>query len=126
MRLIIYILSMCSLSAIADCYVVGDLKGHSAYKDEGFKIGKDGISSQKFILEFDGKNSSVSPNDLDCFQLGQGTLTCAYVGQNQESTIELWTVYPDENKVTYSKSRNGFGALDSSSMFVGNVKGRCD
>jgi len=126
MRLIIFIFSMWSFSAIANCYVVGDLRGHSAFQDEGFEISKDGISSQKFILVLNGENSSVSPNDLNCFQIGLGTLSCAYVGEDQKSTIEIWTVYPDENKVTYSKSRNGFGVLNSASMFVGNIKGRCD
>ncbi|EGQ9064965.1 hypothetical protein WD347_004447 [Vibrio parahaemolyticus] len=125
MRLLVLLISIWSYSALAGCYVVGDLKGHSAFQDEGFALSKDGISSQKFILEFDGEKSSVSPNDLSCFQVGLNTLFCAYVG-NDESTVEIWTVYPDENKVTYSKSRNGFGILNSASMFVGNIKGRCD
>ncbi|WP_417347106.1 hypothetical protein [Ferrimonas sp.] len=126
MRLLILIISVWSYSVFADCYVVGDFKGHSAFQDEGFGLSKDGISSQKFILELDGENSSVSPSDLSCFQVGLGTLFCVYVGQNKESTVEIWTVYPDDNKVTYSKSRNGFGILNSASMFVGNIKGRCD
>ena len=126
MRLIIFILSMWLYSAIASCYVIGDLKGHSAFQDEGFEISKDGISSQKFLLEFNGENSSVSPNDLECFEVGLGTLVCAYVGQDKESTVEIWTVFPDENKATYSKSRNGFGVLNSASMFVGNIKSSCE
>ncbi|MCS0335196.1 hypothetical protein ND981_19935, partial [Vibrio diabolicus] len=70
--------------------------------------------------------SSVSPNNMSCFQAGAATLICADVGNSGESTIETWAVYPDSGKAVYTKSINGFGAFNGANMFVGNIKGHCD
>ncbi|PKH04775.1 hypothetical protein [Moritella sp. Urea-trap-13] len=126
MKYLVIICSVLSFSAQASCYVVGDLKGFSTRQIEGFEIEKDGISSQKFIVEFNGQESSVSPNNMNCFQTGSSTLICADVGSSGESTIETWAVYPDKNKAVYTKSINGFGGFNGANMFVGNIKGRCD
>lgn len=120
------VLSLMSFAAEANCFVVGDLKGFSTRQVESFEIGKDGISSQKFIVEFKGKESSVSPNNMSCFQAGASTLFCADVGTDGETTIETWAVYPDKAKAVYTKSINGFGDFNGANMFVGNIKGRCD
>jgi hypothetical protein len=126
MKYLIFVFSLLPLTSLASCFVVGDLKGFSTRQIDGFEIEKDGISSQKFIVEFRGEESSVSPNNMSCFQTGTATLICADAGNNGESTIETWAVYPDTAKAVYTKSINGFGDFNGANMFVGNIKGRCD
>ncbi|EOE4689129.1 hypothetical protein ACKB4K_004327 [Vibrio vulnificus] len=126
MKYLTFVFLLVSFTSQASCYVVGDLKGFSTRQIESFEIGKDGISSQKFIVEFKGDESSVSPNNMSCFQAGAATLICADVGNSGESTIETWAVYPDSGKAVYTKSINGFGAFNGANMFVGNIKGHCD
>ncbi len=126
MKSLIFVFSLMSFTSHASCYVVGDLKGFSIRQFDRFEIAKDGISSQKFIVEFNGDESSVSPNNMSCFQAGAATLICADVGNDGESTIETWAVYPDTAKAVYTKSINGFGDFNGANMFIGNIKGRCD
>lgn len=54
MKYLIFVFLLVSFTSQASCYVVGDLKGFSTRQIESFEIGKDGISSQKFIVEFKG------------------------------------------------------------------------
>lgn len=125
MKYLLFIFSLMSFFSYADCYVVGDLKGFSTRQIDNFEIGKDAISSQKFIVEFKGEESSVSPNNMNCFQAGSTTLICASVGNEAESTIETWAIYPELEKAVYTKSINGYGAFNGANMFVGNIKGYC-
>ncbi|MFN1535741.1 hypothetical protein [Vibrio jasicida] len=60
MKYLTFVFLLVSFTSQASCYVVGDLKGFSTRQIESFEIGKDGISSQKFIVEFKGDESSVS------------------------------------------------------------------
>ncbi|TKF31832.1 hypothetical protein FCV62_01660 [Vibrio kanaloae] len=126
MKYLVVIWALLAFSVQASCFVVSDLKGFSTRQFESFEIDKDGISSQKFIVEFKGEESSVSPNNMNCFQVGSSTLICADVGTDGESTIETWAVYPGKEKAVYTKSINGFGDFNGANMFVGNIKGRCD
>lgn len=126
MKYLMFIFSVISFASYANCYVIGDLKGYSTRQVDNFEIGKDAISSQKFIVEFNGEESNVSPNTMSCFQAGATTLICASVGDEAESTIETWAVYPDTKKAVYTKSINGYGAFNGANMFVGNIKGYCD
>ncbi|WP_076587988.1 hypothetical protein [Vibrio ostreicida] len=126
MKCLVLFFSLISFSSQANCYIIGDLKGFSTRQYESFEIDKDGISSQKFIVDFKGKESSVSPNDISCFQAGSNTLICADIGNKAKSIIETWAVYPDSEKAVYTKSINGFGDFNGANMFVGNIKGRCD
>lgn len=126
MKYLTFVFLVVSFTSKANCYVVGDLKGFSTRQIESFEIGKDGISSQKFVVEIKGDESSVSPNNMSCFQAGTSTLICADVGISGESTIETWAVYPDSGKAIYTKSINGFGDFNGANMFVGSIKGHCD
>ncbi|PHX08373.1 hypothetical protein [Vibrio splendidus] len=126
MKYIVVVWTLLSFTVQASCFVVGDLKGFSTRQFESFEIDKDGISSQKFIVEFKGEESSVSPNNMNCFQVGSSTLICADVGTDGKSTVETWAVYPEKEKAVYTKSINGFGDFNGANMFVGNIKGRCD
>ena len=123
--LILFILTIPSL-AFAECYVVGDLKGYSVRESDNYVISKDGISSQKYIIEINGDNSSVTPNDLECTTAGDNALLCLDKSAGNQTTIETWSVYPSKNKVVYTKTINGYGVFNGANMFVGNIKGKCN
>ena len=48
--------------------LLANLKGYSTRAHEGYQISEDGISSGKFILELNGKSSSITPNNMKCDQ----------------------------------------------------------
>ena len=115
-----------SSQAYAQCFVVGDLKGHSARENENFEVIDDAISGQKFIIEINGENSSVTPNDMSCLEVSVNSLMCFSQASDKKSTVETWTVYPSNNKVVYTKAINGYGVFDGGKLLVGSVKGRCE
>lgn len=126
MRLLMTTLIFFAQFASAECFVVGDLKGYSTRAHEGYEISPDGISSGKFILELNGKSSSITPSDMKCDQVGSATLLCQDVRYEGETTIETWAVYPGPGKVLYTKSITGYGAFNGGNLFVGDIKGTCD
>lgn len=126
MRTLIILVFFLPSLVLADCYVIGDLKGYSTRENEDYKILDDGISSQKFIIEINGDKSSVSPNDMSCMQAGSHTILCFDKTSEGQSTIETWAVYPDKGKAIYTKSINGYGSFNGANLFVGNVKGQCN
>jgi hypothetical protein len=126
MRLLLTCLVFFSHLASAECYVVGDLKGYSTRAHEGYQISEDGISSGKFILELNGKSSSITPNNMKCDQVGSTTLLCQDIRADGETTIETWAVHPSAGKVLFTKSITGYGAFNGGNLFVGEIKGTCD
>lgn len=126
MKNIVLLAAVLSLPVQASCFVIGDLKGYSVRQNDKFIIDKDGISSQKFIVEINGEQSSVSPNNMNCFQAGSLTLICADIRDSGESTIETWAIYPTHKKAVYTKSINGFNKFNGANMFVGTIKGTCN
>lgn len=115
----------------ADCYVVGELKGYSVREGgqfmdaKPFEISEDGLTGQKFMLDFDGDSSSVTPNSLDCTQKGNKTLICLNVSDSGQTTIETWSVFPESGKAQHTKSITGFGPMSGGNLFVGSVLGFC-
>ncbi|KAB7703783.1 hypothetical protein GBN26_00985 [Plesiomonas shigelloides] len=125
MRILAILVLFLPSLALAECYVVGDLKGYSTRENDDFKISSDGISSQKFIVEINGDKSSVSPNSMTCMQAGSHTLLCFDQTSEGQSTIETWAVYPTTGKAIHTKSINGYGPFNGGNLFVGSIKGQC-
>ncbi|MBR9872397.1 MAG: hypothetical protein GYB26_14780 [Gammaproteobacteria bacterium] len=126
MRLAILFMLLVPTIAFSDCYVVGDLKGFSTREAYEYEFSDDGVSSRKFVVEIDGKRSSITPNNMSCTQAGKYTVLCVDAEDNGASTIETWAVYPEKGKVIYTKSMNGLGPFNGANLFVGNIKGKCD
>jgi len=126
MPLLVMLLLYLPSVVLADCYVIGELKGFSTRERDGYELSDDGISSQKFIIEINGDNSSVSPNNMNCFQAGSHTLLCLDKISEGQSTIETWNVYPDKRKAVYTKSINGYGSFNGGNLFVGEIKSQCN
>lgn len=121
------VLSLLSINVLmAECFILGDFKGVSAFAQSDFKLEDDGFGKREFIVNIDGDNSSVSNNNLSFLQVGKHSLIGLY-DNNGKTTIETWFIYPLKNKATYTKTINGFGDLfNGTRMFVGNIKGRCN
>jgi len=76
-------------------------------------------------LIFDGVNSSVSPNELKCFTVGDFTLFCSAQGVDSQTVIETWTVHMSSGAVVFTKSTNGYGKYNGAKIFTGKIKGSC-
>lgn len=124
-RFLLFVLLMPAI-AFSECYVVGDLKGYSTREAYEYELSDDGLSSRKFIVEIDGQQSSVTPNDMSCIQAGKYTVLCVDAEGDGKSTIETWAVYPGKGKAVYTKSMNGLGPFNGANLFVGNIKGQCE
>jgi hypothetical protein len=121
MRFMIFLVFFIPYLSHAGCFVVGELEGQSVRQAHDFELSEDRISSSKFIIEIDGENSSVTPNDMDCFQVGNLTVLCLGT-----SSIETWALFPASGKVVHTKSVNEFGPFNGGNLFVGEIKGQCD
>ncbi len=113
-----------SSSSFGACYVISEFKGHATRKNDNYEFFKDGMSKQKFMIEINGDSSTVTPSDIQCAEIGFNTLMCGSV-TNDQSSMELWTVYPDDGKAILAKTRTGLGAFNGGFIFVGNIVGSC-
>ncbi|WP_428818444.1 hypothetical protein [Microbulbifer sp. MCCC 1A16149] len=118
------LLTLTTSSALADCYVVGNLKGKGFRAAENWQLGDDGLSNQQFIIEIYGQTAKVSPNDMNCRPgLPNGVICKSSKGGL--SALETWTVYPEDNTVIFTKVRSGLGFFDGAMMFKGDILKRC-
>ena len=112
------------MQSVAECYVVGEFKGQSIRQNENFVFEADGMTGQKFMIDIDGNNSKVTPNDMSCTQVGKNTVVCGD-SLPETSVIETWSVYPDKKIAVYTKTINGYGNFNGGSLFKGQILGQC-
>lgn len=126
MRTLILIFSLFTCSAQADCYVIGDLKGYSTREGRNYEISEDAISNQKFIVEINGDNSMVTPNAMQCTQMGLSNLVCIDQEPGGKLSLETWSIYPAKGKAVYTKAIHGYGEFNGANLMIGNIKGSCN
>lgn len=126
MRLLFIILALAPFYAQADCYIVGDLKGYAARMGGDYTMVPNGFGKQLFVIDIDGDESSVKPNGMPCKQMGATNLVCANDSAVGRTSLETWSLYPDEGKVVFTKARNGLGPLNGGYLMVGDIKSTCD
>lgn len=122
--LVLFALSQVVTSARADCWTVTGLSGTSIKKGGDYSIVKDGISKGVFHVQINGQGSAVVPNDLSCSETNPNSVLCVGFG-DEKSTVETWTIDPQEGIAYYSKSISGWGFLDGVSAFKGTAKKGC-
>jgi len=115
-----FILLMMSNFVFAECWIVSELKGYGATGYNNFEIQKDGISGQKFIVNIDGKNSSVISSNIKFIEV----TPYAIVGI-ERGVVETWSINIEKRKAFYTKTASGYGPLDGVKMFVGSLEGKC-
>lgn len=117
-----------SMSASAECWVVGDMKGTTYSKVDAYRAEKDGFSGA-FHITISGKNADVRYSGMDAggvdyTPLSENTII-GVTGQGESArAIETWAIMPDGN-VTMTKTITGAGQLNGARVFVGKVKGKC-
>ncbi|MBX9637996.1 hypothetical protein [Nitrosomonas sp.] len=124
MNKILYILLFISMQSVAECYVVGEFKGQSIRQNENFMFAADSMTDQKFMIDIDGKNSKVTPTDMNCTQIGRNTVVCVD-SEPETSAIVTWSMYPDRKIAMYTKTINGYGNFSGGSLFKGQILGQC-
>lgn len=108
----------------ADCWVLSDLKGHTAFGSDGYVFQDDGFS-RPIVLCFEGIKGSVTGDDTVFVRFGESTLA----GGTKNGGLELFEVYQIDRvtgKVLLTKTRIGgealgFGASNLVSSFVGRA-----
>ena len=109
----------------AECLLVSELRGQSVREEaEGYVFSNDGFSAQTFEVNFDSKNSSVTPSNMKCQRISDWSLLCTDI-RDKQATVETWVVNPVLSKAFHTKSISGYGPYDGGNLFVGTVVGKC-
>eukprot|EP01036_Dinobryon_divergens_P050999 gene50999-68266_t len=110
--------------AFADCWTVTNLSGTSSKKWDGYESSKDGISKGTFRIQIGNEVSAVVPSDLKCTRTSDFSVVCLHIADGK-STVETWSVDPDDQVAFYTKTTNGWGGFDGVSAFTGKAKLGC-
>lgn len=113
-----------SFGAFAECYIAEGFEGQIAKQFNNYKFTKDRLAANRFMIDINGKNSSVTPDDLRCFEVEPLSIIC--VNDDAESgTIQTWAVDPNSGVVYTAKTMTGWGVLNGVQAFTGKIVGRC-
>ena len=108
-----------------ECWAISNIKGYSAYADEGYKFVGDGM--QNILICFSSEGGTVTGSDIKFVKFGKSTL--AGYGGNEKGN-ELFEVYQldrEKKKLLYTKTRIGTKTVapifsDVVSSFIGDAK----
>ncbi len=122
--LILVLLGLSYSLAVATCWKVADLRGHSTRAAESYSISADGFSGQTFEISITSKAGSVKPSNLKCQPASANALLCVNAA-GETLTVETWAIDANAKTVVHTKARSGYGRLDGANLFVGKVIGTC-
>lgn len=124
---LVAIFPMC---ASAQCWLVSNLKGYSAYESEKYKYIENGMSNAIFQVEINKDSGDVrlisdtfGGGGLEYTPISPSSMVGLYINNNT-STIETWSI-TDKNKVLYSKVVNNHELVTGTTSLVGGVVGTC-
>nr|WP_307833704.1 hypothetical protein [Candidatus Symbiopectobacterium sp. 'North America'] len=122
------ILVLASVSARAECWIVGDMKGVTFAEHNSYKAENDGFSGA-FMISISGELAAVKYSGADAGGVVYHALSpTSIIGLSTEGdskrVVDSWVIQPT-GKVLMSKTITGFGKFDSVKAFVGNVKSKC-
>jgi hypothetical protein len=109
-----------------ECWIATNLKGYSAFADEGYTFSKDGLSNPVLIC-FDDDGGTVTGADIRFVKFGASTLA-GYSGNNKGNELfEVYQIDKENEKLLYTKTRIGTKNVapilsDVVSSYVGDVK----
>ncbi|WP_447885467.1 hypothetical protein [Serratia fonticola] len=128
--IIVAVLACSSMSVNAECWVVSNLKGYSAYNTDSYFFNRNGITNGVFQVEITKDKAdlrlvgdSLSGGGLQYIPASPVTMV-GFFTEGNKSTLETWAITND-NKVMYSKIMSNPDALNSTTAFVGDVIGKC-
>ncbi|HEK1094715.1 TPA: hypothetical protein SMQ47_003046 [Proteus mirabilis] len=122
--------AMIPMCANAQCWVVSNLKGYSAYESEKYKYIENGMSNGIFQVEINKDSGDVrlasdtfGGGGLEYTPISPSSMVGLYINGNT-STIETWAI-TDKNKVLYSKVVNNHQLVTGTTSLIGDVLGNC-
>ncbi|EUD09015.1 hypothetical protein PO864_15210 [Providencia alcalifaciens] len=129
-KYLLALVAMIPMCASAQCWVVSNLSGYSAYESNKYKYIENGMSNGTFQVEInkDGGNvkllsDTFGGGGLDYTPISPSSMVGLYINGNT-STIETWSI-TDKNKVLYSKVVNNHELVTGTTSLVGDVVGDC-
>ncbi|MFW5393888.1 hypothetical protein V1951_21705 [Yersinia sp. 2544 StPb PI] len=129
-KYLVAIIALSSFSVSAECWVVANLKGYSAYNTDKYVFDKNAISNGVFHVDIREEKAdlrlvgdSFSGAGLHYIPASPASMV-GFFSEGDKSTIETWAITKDK-KVMYSKVMINPETLNSTSSFVGDVVGKC-
>lgn len=108
-----------------ECWSVSNIKGYSAYADQGYKFSPDGLRGTILVC-FGSDSGVVTGTDTKFVKFGGSTLI-GMGGNNQgNETVEVYQLDREKKKLLYVKSRIGTKTVmplfsDTILSFVGDA-----
>lgn len=125
MRYLTLIFLVLTNLAHAECYIVGEFEGYASRDNDDFAFESDGMSGQEFMIETSVAGNRVSPNDMKCISGGFRAVLCM-ADIPGRSSVESWSVYPEDGIAILVKSRNGIGPMNGGMLMRGRILRECE
>ena len=109
-----------------ECWTASNIKGYSAFADEGYSFSKDGLSNPVLIC-FSDDGGTVTGTDVRFVRFGVSTLA-GYGGNDKGNELfEVYQIDRANGKLLYVKTRIGTKSVapvlsDVVSSYVGDVE----
>jgi len=109
----------------SECWAITNIKGYSAYADQGYKFSPDGMPSALLVC-FTPDGGTVTGTEIKLVKFGESTLA-GYGGNDQGNALfEVYQIDREKGKLLYTKSRIGTKTVthifsDVVSSFVGDA-----
>lgn len=128
-----YLLALVAVTPVyvnAQCWVVTNLNGYSAFEQSDYLYEKNGLAKSVFQIninkdkaELKMVNNELGGGGIEYMPISTSSMIGFYVN-GDTSTIETWSI-TDQNKVLYSKVVNNHKLVTGTTSLVGDVVGTC-
>ena len=121
----VFLLLAAQQSFANECWAVSNIKGYSAFSDEGYKFSPDAMRNTLMVC-FAASGGTVTGSDVHFVKFGASTLA-GYGGNDQGNELfEVYQLDREKKKLLYVKTRIGTKSVvpvlsDVVSSFVGNA-----
>ena len=112
------------ISNAQECWAISNLKGYSAFSDQGYKFVEDGL--KPVVVCFTPEGGTVTGSDIRFVKFGTSTLA-GYGGNDLGNELfEVYQLDREKRKLLYVKTRIGTKTVvpvfsDVTSSFVGDA-----
>jgi hypothetical protein len=123
---IVLIVLLMAHSVFAECWVVTGLKGYGSNVADNYDFHEDGLSTQKFLVNINGKKSSVAGSEGISFEeVTPQLIVGVYRSGGYKGVVESWGIDIEKRKAFYTQTKIGYTIFDGAKMFVGELEGKC-
>ena len=123
---VVLLLLLMAHSVFAECWVVTGLKGYGINVADNYNFHEDGLSTQKFLVNINGKQSSVAGSEGISFEeVTPQLIVGVYKSGGYKGVVESWGIDIEKRKAFYTQTKIGYTIFDGAKMFVGELEGKC-